>query len=428
MRAILSRASLISETASVRLGNRLRNRLLAEPLAVDGGHPARSRPEPPMFPGGLEIGDEEVAAVTRVLRSKNVFRYYGIGDGPGEVDALEREFAAHLGAKHALAVNAGSAALICALAAAGVGGGDEVVLPAYTWNATANAILAVGAVPVIAEVDDSLTIDPTDVAAKLTGRTRAILPVHMRGAPADLGPLLALARERSLVVVEDVCQAAGASYRGRRLGTWGDAGAFSLQFNKVITTGEGGVLITDSAELHDLAIDVHDCAGRARRGEGVPRWPGFNFRASELVGALGRVQLRRLDSLLERMRARHAWLSERIAELPGLTLRRENDADGSAGLALIAFTESAELARRVVGALRAEGVAAMQIYSPDVVDLHVFTYWQPVLDTLREAPSCPRTLDLLERAVHIDVSPRLEQEDLDEIAFAFEKVAHALLA
>jgi 8-amino-3,8-dideoxy-alpha-D-manno-octulosonate transaminase len=384
-----------------------------------------------MFPGGMEIGDEEIDAVTQVLRSRNVFRYYGVGDGPGEVDALEREFAALLGARHALAVNAGSAALICALAGAGIGSGDEVVLPAYTWNATANAILAVGAVPVLAEVDDSLTLDPADVASKLTERTRAILPVHMRGAPADLEPLLALARERSLVVVEDVCQAAGASYRGRRLGTWGTAGAFSLQFNKVITTGEGGLLVTDDAELHDLAIDVHDCAGRARRGEGVPRWPGYNFRASELVGALGRVQLRRLDSLVERMRERHAWLAERIAEFPGLTLRRDNDR-GTIGLALIAFTEEPGLARRAVDALQAEGVAALQIYSPETVDLHVYTYWQPVHDALAAAgydkPSCPRTLDLLERAVHVDVSPLLEQEDLDEIAFAFEKVARALLA
>lgn len=385
-----------------------------------------------MFPGGMEIGDEEIAAVTRVLRSRNVFRYYGVGAGPGEVEALEREFAVHLGARHALCVNSGSAALICALAAAAIGPGDEVVLPAYTWNATANAILAVGGVPVVAEVDDSLTLDPNDVASKLTERTRAILPVHMRGAPADLDPLLALARERSLVLIEDVCQSAGASYRGRRLGTLGDAGAFSLQFNKIITTGEGGLLVTDSDALYDLAIDVHDCAGRARRGEGLPRWPGFNFRASELVGAVGRVQLGRLDSLLGRMRSRHAWLAERVCELPGLTLRRDNDPSGSAGIALVAFTEDAGLARSAAEALRAEGVAAMQLFSRDVVDLHVYAFWQPVLDALAAAgydrPSCPRALDLLERALHVDVSPLLEQEDLDEIAFAFEKVARALLA
>src|SRR5947199_195541 len=141
-------------------------------LARDGGTPARTRPEAPMFPGGMEVGDEELAALERVIRSKNLFRYYGVGDGPQEVAAFEREFAAHLGAKRALCVNAGSSALICGLIGAGVGPGDEVIVPAYTWNATPNAVLATRALPVLAEVDESLTLDPADVARKLTPRRR----------------------------------------------------------------------------------------------------------------------------------------------------------------------------------------------------------------------------------------------------------------
>jgi len=269
-------------------------------LARDGGVPARTRGEQPMFPGGMELGDEEAEAAARVIRSHNVFRYYGVGDGPHEVADFEREFAAHMGAKHALCVNAGSSALICALIGAGVGPGDEVIVPAYTWNATPNAVVAARAVPVLAEVDDSLTLDPEDVTRNLTPRTKAILPVHMRGAPANMDALTALAAEHGLAVIEDVCQAAGASYRGRRLGTFGDAGAFSLQFNKIITTGEGGVLITDRDDLLDLAIDVHDCAGSVRRGVGLPRFAGWNFRASEIQGAVARVQLTRLDGLLFR--------------------------------------------------------------------------------------------------------------------------------
>src|SRR5205823_12129602 len=148
--------------------------------------------------------------------------------------------------------------------------------------ATPNAVLAAGAMPVLAEVDDSLTLDPADFERKLTPRTKAILPVHMRGAPADMRALTALAKRHGLVLVEDVCQAAGASFEGRRLGTFGDAGAFSLQFNKIITTGEGGVLITNRDDLYDLAIDVHDCAGSLRRGIGLPRFAGWNFRASEI--------------------------------------------------------------------------------------------------------------------------------------------------
>jgi 8-amino-3,8-dideoxy-alpha-D-manno-octulosonate transaminase len=385
-----------------------------------------------MFPGGMEVGQEELDALRRVIESKNLFRYYGVGKGPDEVVSFEREFAEHMGAKHALCLNAGSSALICALIGAGVGEGDEVIVPAYTWNATPNAVLASRALPVLAEVDESLTLDPADVEWRITPRTRAILPVHMRGAPAAMDELIAIAKKHDLVLIEDVCQAAGATYRGRRLGSFGDAGAFSLQFNKIITTGEGGVLITDRDDLLDLALDVHDCANSVRRGVGLPKFAGYNFRASELTGAMARVQLGRLDGLLERMRANHARLSAEISGLPGLTLRRGNDDDGDAGIALIAFAENAARAADAVVALNAEGVLAMQIYSPATPDLHVYPFWAPVLAALdaagTDAPDCPRTLDLLERAIHIDVSPLCEERDLEEIAFAFEKVAKQVLA
>jgi 8-amino-3,8-dideoxy-alpha-D-manno-octulosonate transaminase len=385
-----------------------------------------------MFPGGMEVGGEELEALARVIESKNLFRYYGVGEGPDEVASFEREFAQHMGAKHALCVNAGSSALICALIGAGIGEGDEVIVPAYTWNATPNAVLASRALPVLAEVDESLTLDPADVERRITPRTRAILPVHMRGAPAAIDELVAIAKQHDLVLIEDVCQSAGASYRGQRLGTFGDAGAFSLQFNKIITTGEGGVMITDSDDLLDLALDVHDCANSVRRGTGLPKFAGYNFRASELTGAMARVQLTRLDGLLERMRANHARLSAEIAGLPGLTLRRANDEDGDAGIALIAFADSAAKAAEGAAALNAEGVLAMQIYSPATPDLHIYPFWAPVLAALEAAgadpPDCPRTLDLVERAIHVDVSPLCEEQDLDEIAFAFEKVAKQVLA
>ena len=401
-------------------------------LARDGGRPARTRPEPPMYPGGMEVGEEELDALRRVIESKNLFRYYGVGEGPREVAAFEREFAEYMGAKHALCLNAGSSALLCALIGAGVGEGDEVIVPAYTWNATPNAVLAARATPVLAEVDESLTLDPVDVERRITPRTRAILPVHMRGAPAAMDTLAQLAQRHGLVLIEDVCQAAGATFRGRRLGTFGDAGAFSLQFNKIITTGEGGVLTTNRDDLLDLALDVHDCANSVRRGIGLPKFAGWNFRASELVGAMARVQLSRLDGLLERMRTNHARLVERVADLPGLRLRRANDEDGDAGIALVAFAEDAARAAGAVDALNAEGVLAMRIYEPRTPDLHVYPYWAPVLSALKaegaDPPDCPRTLELLERSIHVDVSPLSDDQDLDEIAFAFEKVAKQVLA
>jgi 8-amino-3,8-dideoxy-alpha-D-manno-octulosonate transaminase len=384
-----------------------------------------------MFPGGMELGEEEVEAAARVIRSHNVFRYYGVGDGPSEVSDFERELAAFMGTEHALCVNAGSSALICGLIGAGIEEGDEVIVPAYTWNATPNAVIAARGIPVLADVDESLTLDPEDVARKIGPSTRAILPVHMRGAPADMDALTALAAEHGLVLIEDVCQAAGASFRGKRLGTFGDAGAFSLQFNKIITTGEGGAMITDRRDLLDLAIDVHDCAGSVRRGAGLPRFPGWNFRASEIQGAVARVQLTRLDGLLERMRAAQAIVAERMAALPELKVRRANDDGGDAGICLVAFAETAALAAEAVEALRAEGVLAMRIYDPSYVDLHVYPYWKPVHEAIAAAglpaPECPRTLELLERSIHVDLSPLNDERDLDEIAFAFEKVAAGVL-
>ena len=192
------------------------------------------------------------------------------------------------------------------------------------------------------------------------------------------------------------------------------------------------MMITDRDDLLDIALDVHDCANSVRRGVGLPKFAGYNFRASELTGAMARVQLGRLDGLLDRMRANHARLSAQVSRLPGLGLRHENDEDGDAGIALIAFAEDAARAADAVDALNAEGVLAVQIYSPAVPDLHVYPYWAPVLAALEtagaDAPDCPRTLELLERSIHVDVSPLCGEQDLDEIAFAFEKVAKQVLA
>jgi len=400
-------------------------------LARDGGSPARTGPERPMFPGGMEVGDEELHALERVIRSRNLFRYYGVGNGPNEVASFELELATQMGTAHVLCVNAGSSALICGLIGSGVGRGDEVIVPAYTWNATANAVLATGALPVLAEVDESLTLDPADVERRITSRTGALLPVHMRGNAANMRALVDLAEHHGLALVEDVCQAAGASFEGRRLGTFGDAGAFSLQFNKINTTGEGGAMITNRRDVYELAIEVHDCAGPVRQGGDLPRFPGWNFRASELTGAVARVQLKRLDGLLERMRAHHTRLAAAVAQLPGLALRRSNDPAGDAGIALIAFADTAALAREAAEALQAEGVPATQMYAPEVVDLHVYPFWRPVLEAIdaagMPAPDCPRTLELLGRAVHLDVPPLLDERDLDEIELALRKVALGVL-
>ena len=278
-----------------------------------------------MFPGGMEVGQEELEALGRVIESKNLFRYYGVGKGPDEVASFEREFAELMGAKHALCLNAGSSALICALIGAGVGEGDEVIVPAYTWNATPNAVLASRAMPVLAEVDESLTLDPGDVERRITSRTRAVVPVHMRGAPADMTALTAIAERHGLVLIEDVCQAAGATFRGRRLGTFGDAGAFSLQFNKIITTGEGGMVTTDNARFAETLrrFRNHGISSEARQRQTAGQWQydmvllGFNYRLTDIGCALGLEQLKKLEPNLARRRKIAARYNAAFREIRG---------------------------------------------------------------------------------------------------------------
>jgi dTDP-4-amino-4,6-dideoxygalactose transaminase len=396
-----------------------------------------------MYPGGMEIGAEEEAAVLEVLRNKRLFRYYGPNPGPSQVEELERAFATHMGARRALAVTSGTAALICGLQGIGVGPGDEVIVPAYTWIASASAVAAVGGIPIPAEVNESLTLDPADVAVKITPYTKAIMPVHMRGAPCRMDELLALARARGLKVIEDTAQADGASYRGRRLGSIGDVGCFSLQFNKIITSGEGGMVITSDEAVWKRAVMFHDVIGGLRNNFPTDEiiW-GINFRMPELLAAVALVQLGRLDGLLAAMQARKHMLKaglEPIAKQKGITFREIVDPAGDAAIALIFFMPAAGDAQRAAEALRAENIGAGVLYRPDRSDYHIYAHWTPILEqrawtadggpwrwARREiryrADDCPRSLDLLGRAVHMDISPLLTNEDIEETLEGLSKV------
>jgi 8-amino-3,8-dideoxy-alpha-D-manno-octulosonate transaminase len=421
-----------------------------EQLAINGGTPAKRNPAPPMFPGGMVIGEEEEQAVLEVLRRKRLYRWYGPDGGPSKAAEFEEAFAQHMGVGYARAVNSGTAALICALVGAGVGPGDEVIVPAYTWISTASAVVMLGGIPVMAEVDDSLTLDPADVRRKISPLTRAIMPVHMRGAPADLDAIMGIAVEHGLTVVEDVAQADGASYRGRRLGSIGDLGAFSLQFNKIITTGEGGVVTTNDRARYLRASAYHDPIsvgmGRGVDPSEAPTFAGQNYRATEFLGALGLVQLNRLDGLLAAMRERKRRIKGAIQGIPGLGFRRINDPEGDAAISLIMLLPSAEKAGEFSVALSAENVPTWHLYRPDNADYHIYAFWPQILskssttaagfpwasayyrgNVTYSADMCPRTLELLGRAAHIDVSPLLTDEDVEQTVAAIHKVAEALL-
>ena len=420
---------------------------MRDKLAIEGGTPAKTTPEPPMFPGAMEISDAEKRAVCEVLEEKVLFRYHGRPDGKGRVEEFEERLAGHMGAKHALAVNSGTSALIAGLVAAGIGPGDEVIVPAYTFVATPAAVIAAKAIPVIAEVDDSLTLDPDDFERKITKYTKAVIPVHMRGAPSDMDRIMEISRRHGLRVVEDAAQAVGGGYKGKRLGSFGDAGCFSLQMSKVITSGEGGGMITSDTDLYEKARMYHDAAVRFwDQDAGMPAFPGVNFRMSEVTGALVLVQLARLEGLLARMRANKALIKSLIEPHDGLQFRRIHDERGDAAVCIVFYLPDVETTKRFCEALRAEGVGAGTIHNQGIPDRHIYNAWAEVLEYPRNVQMgcpftcpmykgkasyskdmCPQTLDYLSRTIHVNVSPLLTEDDCRAIALGVNKVASKLL-
>ena len=322
-----------------------------------------------------EFGAREIKAFEQVVESGQHFRYRG-GEG-GECDKFEAELCRKLNCKHSILLSGGTAALMCGLVGLDVGPGDEVIVPGYTFMASPLAVLGVGAIPVIAEVDESLTLDPADVDRKVTPQTKAIMPVHMVGLPSDMNALKRIARKHSLRIIEDACQAVGGSYRGKRLTTIGDVGAFSFNFFKIIGFGEGGAVVTSDPLVYQKALIHHD-GGAAFRGHELLVAPfcGMSFRVSEFHGAVMRVQLKRLDRILKRLRARKRALAAALAGSSAFVLNPVNCEQGDCGVVTaIRFGSEPEM-RAAAAALSAEGIGA---WSPFDTGIHVYSRWEPIL-------------------------------------------------
>jgi len=425
---------------------------MSEKLAIHGGPKAKTTPNIPMYPGGLEIGEEERKQVLEVLDRKYLFRYYGPEEYPSKVKELEEAFAKKVGAKHALAVNSCTSALITALVACGVGPGDEVIVSGYTFFASCAAIVSAKAIPVIAEVDETLTIDPDDIEKKITPSTKAIIVVHMRGVPCNMDRIMDIAKKHNLKVIEDVAQAMGGTYKGKYLGTFGDCGCYSFQYHKIITAGEGGMVVTNDDRLYDRCMGYHDTAACWRpdrfaeeRYEGE-LFCGVNYRMSELTGAVMLAQLGKLDTLLSLMRRNQKRIIEQIKDTKGIKVRPVNDPEGDTGICLMFYLDNKEKVKGFVEALKAEGVNAAGVYNSGIPDWHIYAHWKHVIEKKTPTPegcpwTCPfhkgepveysvdmnpKTLEYLSRVVHIDIPPQLTLEDCDMIAKAINKVAAEL--
>jgi dTDP-4-amino-4,6-dideoxygalactose transaminase len=359
------------------------------------------------------VGLREWLALGRVIASNRLTRY-GAGER-GQVARFERRMAEKVDADHVLTTTSGTTALISALAAAGIGPGDEVLVPAYTWISTAAAPLAVGAIPVLVEIDESLTIDPADIEDKITPRTKAIIPVHMNNLVCDMDRIMESAARHDLLVIEDACQAVGVTYRGRHTGTIGHAGAFSFNSYKNMNAGEGGAVLTSDARLYERARMFHD-VGSFARGHGEsdePIFVGSNFKANELMGAVLNVQLSRLGPYLQRLRRRRAILADAVMKRGDGRIAPHHDPAHARGLA-VTFP-SAAAARQF-----AENRGVTRVLDSS---RHVYTNWEAILSqasfhpsmnpwrwSMRETGidvgSCPRTLDILSRSCVVSLGAR----------------------
>lgn len=328
-RDLLTAGCLAASAASVGLGTR--------PLW--GGPSTGAGEAPDIDPGyvGPQFFDKkEEQALREVVESRSPFRYWGPGH-PDKVQRFEEEFAKYMGTRFALGVTSGTAALDCAIAGLDIGPGDEVIVPAYTWWSDYTCVVHAGALPVFADIDRTFNLDPKDLERRITLRTKAVIAVHLLGGPCDLDPILEIARKHGIAVLEDCAQCVGGSYRGKKLGSLGDVGIYSFQINKMMTSGEGGALVTSDPTIYERAVRFHDMG--AMRGlfverTGAARLPTFageNFRMNEFTGAVLGAQLSKLDSMVAQMRSSAERVYEGIKDLPGIQLRRRPDPKGDIG-------------------------------------------------------------------------------------------------
>ena len=357
-------------------------------------------------PGAYWFGKEETEAAMEVLKTGYLFRYGNENDKNflHRVSTLEKELAKYTGAKHVLATSSGTSSLLASAIALGLKPGDEIIVPAYTFVASYSSMIFPGIVPVLAEIDESLTLDPDDIEKRITSRTKAIMPVHMLGNMCDMDRIMAVAKKHNLLVLEDCCQSAGASYKGKKAGTIGNIGAFSLNIFKTINSGDGGFVITNDEGLYETAFGVHDQGHKPNRfgvEVGARNIIGLNFRMNELTAAVALAQLRKLDRIVETLRQKRAKLKKLISAAGGFKFRTLSDPDNDCGTLCTVIFDSSEKASKVSKALGSKTV--------DQSGWHVYANMEHILHYLKNAGqphtkgSYPKTDDILSRAMNISV-------------------------
>jgi dTDP-4-amino-4,6-dideoxygalactose transaminase len=386
-----------------------------------------AQPIPNINPGyiGPQFFDErEERALMEVLESRSPFRYWGPGK-PTKVLNFEEKFAEHMGTRFALGVTSGTAALDCAVAGLGIGPGDEVIVPAYTWWSDYTCVVHAGALPVFADIDRTLNVDPKDFERKITPRTKAVIAVHLLGGLCDMDPIIEIARKRGVAVLEDCAQCVGGSYRGKKLGSIGDVGIYSFQINKVMTSGEGGAVVTSDPVIYERAARFHDM-GTIRRvftdrsgPSKVQTFAGENFRMSELTGAVLGAQLSKLDSMLAALRDNASTIYNGIESIAGIRLRHRPDPEGDIGYGVYFEMKDKTMRDRCIQELRERKVPASTLTGSVLLPIQESvinkrarhpdwpSFNSPHGKKIKYGPdSCRQTLGIFDRFVQVRIGPK----------------------
>ncbi len=383
------------------------------------------------MPGFEIFGEEEKKSVNDVLETGVLFRY-GFDAARNNIwkaKTFEKEFAEYVNSKHFLLVSSGTSALSTALAACGVGYGDEVIVPPFTFVATIEGVLSVGAVPIFAEIDDTLCLDPDKLENFITDKTKAVLPVHMCGAMARIDKIKEIAHKHKILLIEDACQATGATMNGKAAGTWGIAGCFSFDAVKTITCGEGGGIVTDN-EIVYKRLDAyhdhgHDHIGNDRGKEGHVLL-GMNYRISELNAAVGLAQLKKIDKILEIQRQNHSQIAAVLKSFPKIKLRTIPDESGDSCSFISFMTEDEDTARKVAGGLASAGVDGTTYWYDN--NWHYIRNWNHIKYLQTAMPlaqlklenfidytglNLPQSDDIISRTISMQIKLSWTQEELE---------------
>jgi 8-amino-3,8-dideoxy-alpha-D-manno-octulosonate transaminase len=393
--------------------------------------------------GAELIGKEEIKEVMDVLETGILMRYGFDKERKGifKVREFEKAFTKYCGAGYALGVTSGSAALKVALEALDVGPGDDVLVPAFTFLATYEAVMEVGAIPIMVDIDDTLNLDPQEIEKKRTPYTKAVIPVHMCGSAANIDKIMEIARKNKLLVLEDNAQGCGASFKGKKLGSFGDMGSFSFDYVKTVTTGEGGMIITNSLDLyhraewyHDHGHDHNPKVSRALEGRTIL---GFNYRMNELQGALGLAQLRKLDYLIGEQKKNKKIIKDALAQVPGVKFRNLPDPEGDSATFLAFNLPDENQAQKFQNLLAAEGVDTVCYkrnlwhYVPNwehflarsTANSKKYPFTNPIykgkIEYSRE--SIPQAEDILGRTLVMGISVKMSAEKLNQIKKGIEQ-------